>query len=75
MREFSNGQEVFIHIFGAGSRWISRVIVNSSGPLTCLIKLDGKTVIWHADHIQNRYVQKNEKNVQEFEKNEIKGTL
>ena len=28
MREFSNGQEVFIPIFGVGSRWISRVIVN-----------------------------------------------
>ena len=53
-----------------------------SGPLTWLIKLDGKTVIWHADHIRNSYVQctmyiamYNDKNVQEFEKNEIKGTL
>ena len=52
MREFSNGQEVFIRNFGVGSRWISGVIVNSSGPLTWLIKLeDGKTVIRHADHI------------------------
>ena len=50
--EFSNGQEVFIRNFGVGSRWISGVIVNSSGPLTWLIKLeDGKTVIRHADHI------------------------
>ena len=32
MREFSDGQEVFIHNFGVGSRWISGVIVNSSGP-------------------------------------------
>ena len=49
-REFSNGQEVFIHNFGVGSRWISGVIVNSSGPLTWLIKLeDGKTLIQHAD--------------------------
>ena len=47
MREFSNGQEVFICNFGVGSRWISGVIVNSSGPLTWLIKLDGKMVIWH----------------------------
>ena len=46
-----------------------------SGPLTWLIKLDGKTVIWHADHIRNSYLQNNDKNVQEFEKNEIKGTL
>ena len=52
MREFSNGQEVFICNFGVSSRWISGVIVNSSGPLTWLIKLeDGKTVIRHADHI------------------------
>ena len=48
MREFSNGQEVFIRNFGVGSRWISGVTVNSSGPLTWLIKLDGKMVIWHA---------------------------
>ena len=48
MRKFSNGQEVFIRNFGVGSRWISGVTVNSSGPLTWLIKLDGKMVIWHA---------------------------
>ena len=34
IREFSNGQKVFIHNFGIGSRWISGVIVNSSGSLT-----------------------------------------
>ena len=46
MREFSNGQKVFIHNFGVGSRWISGVIVNSHGPLTWSIKLeDGKMVI------------------------------
>ena len=46
MREFSNGQNVFIHNFGVGSRWISGVIVNSHGPLTWSIKLeDGKMVI------------------------------
>ena len=67
-----NGQEVFIRNFGVGSRWISGVIVNSSGPLTWLIKLeDGKTVIWHADHIRNRYVQNNNETFQEFEKKEI----
>ena len=72
MREFSNGQEVCIHNFSVGSRWISGVIVNSSGPLAWLIKLeDGKTVIRHADHIQNRYVQNNDKTFQEFEKIEI----
>ena len=71
-REFSNGQEVFIRNFGVGSRWISGVIVNSSGPLTWLIKLeDGKTVIRHADHIRNRYIQNNDETFQEFEKNEI----
>ena len=76
MREFSNGQEVFICNFGIGSRWISGVIVNSSGPLTRLIKLnDGKAVIRHADHIQNRYVQKNDGTFQEFEKIEINDTL
>ena len=54
MREFSNGQEIFIRNFGVGTRWISGVIVNSSGPLTWLIKLeDGKTVTRHADHIRN----------------------
>ena len=67
MREFSNGQEVFIRNFGVGSRWISGVIVNSSGPLTWLIKLeDGKMLIRHADHIQNRYVQNNNETFQEF---------
>ena len=72
MREFSNGQEVFIRNFGVGSRLISGVIVNSSGPLTWLIKLeDGKTVIRHADHIRNRYIQNNDQTFQEFEKNEI----
>ena len=71
MREFSNGQEVFICNFGVGSRWISGVIVNSSGPLTWLIRLDGKTVIRHADHIRNRYVQNNDETFQEFKKNEI----
>ena len=46
MREFSNGQKVFIHNFGVGSRWISGVTVNSHGPLTWSIKLeDGKMVI------------------------------
>ena len=76
MREFSNGQEVFIRNFGVGSRWISGVIVNSSGPLTWLIKLeDGKTVIRHADHIRNRYIQNNDETFQEFEKNEIKDNL
>ena len=43
MREFSNGQEVFIRNFGVGSRWISGVIVNSSGPLTWLIKLNSNS--------------------------------
>ena len=76
MREFSNGQEVFICNFGVGSRWISGVIVNSSGPLTWLIKLeDGKTVVWHADHIWNRYVQNNDETFQEFEKTEISNNL
>ena len=76
MREFSNGQEVFIRNFGVGSRWISGVIVNSSGPLTWLIKLeDGKTVIRHADHIRNRYVQNNDETFQEFEKIEINDNL
>ena len=69
MREFSNGQEVFIRNFGVGSRWISGVIVNSSGPVTWLIKLeDGKTVIGHANHIRNRYIQNNDETFQEFEK-------
>ena len=50
------------------------MIVNSSGPLTWLIKLeDGKTVIRHADHIRNRYIQNNDQTFQEFEKNEING--
>ena len=72
MREFSNGQEVFIRNFGVGSRWISGAIVNSSRPLTRLIKLeDGKTVIRHADHIRNRYIQNNDETSREFEKNEI----
>ena len=76
MREFSNGQEVFIRNFGVGSRWISGVIVNSSGPVTWLIKLeDGKTVIGHANHIRNRYIQNNDETFQEFEKNEIKDNL
>ena len=76
MREFSNGQEVFIRNLGVGSRWISGVIVDSSGPLTWLIKLDdGKTVIRHADHIRNRYIQNNDENFQEFEKNEINDNL
>ena len=76
MREFSNGQEVFICNFGVGSRWISGVIVNSSGPLTWLIKLeDGKTVIRHADHIWNRYVQNNDETFQGFENNEIHDNL
>ena len=48
------------------------MIVNSSGPLTWLIKLeDGKTMIRHADHIRNRYIQNNDQTFQEFEKNEI----
>ena len=72
MREFSNGQEVFIRNFGVGSRWISGVIVNSSGPLTWLIKLeDGKTITRHADHIRNWYIQNNDETFQEFEKIEI----
>ena len=71
-REFNNGQEVFIRNFGVGSRLISGVIVNSSGPLTWLIKLeDGKTVIRHADHIRNRYIKNNDETFQDFEKNEI----
>ena len=41
--KFSNGQEVFIRNFGVGSRWISGVIVNSSGPLTWLIKLNSNS--------------------------------
>ena len=76
MREFSNGQEVFICNFGNGSRWISGVIVTSSGPLIRLIKLNnGKVVIRHADHIQNRYVQKNDETFQKFEKTEINNKL
>ena len=76
MREFSNGQEVFIRNFGVGSRWISGVIVNSSGPLTWLIKLeDGKTLIRHADHIRNRYVQNSDETFQELVKNEINDNL
>ena len=73
MREFSDGQEVFISNFGVGSRWISGVIVNASGPVTWLIKLeDGKTVIRHANHTRNRYIQSND---EKFEKNEIKDNL
>ena len=76
MRECSDGQEVFIRNFGVGSRWISEGIVNSSGPVTWLIKLeDGKTVIGHANHIRNRYIQNNDETFQEFEKNEIKDNL
>ena len=76
MREFSNGQEVFIRNFGVGSRWISGMTLNSSGPMTWLIKLeDGKTVIRHADHIRRRYIQNNDETFQEFEKNEINDNL
>ena len=65
MREFSNGQEVFVRNFGVGS-----------GPLTWLIKLeDGKTLIRHADHIRNRYVQNNDETFQELEKIEINDNL
>ena len=72
MREFSNGQEVFIRNFGVGSRWISGVIVNSSGPLTWLIKLeDGKTVARHANHIRNWYIQNNDETFQEFKKSKL----
>ena len=66
MREFSNGQEVFIGNFGVGSRWISGVTVNSSRFLTWLIKLDGKTVIRHANHVRNRYIQNNDETFQQF---------
>ena len=76
MREFSNGQEVFIHNFGVGLRWISGLIVNSNGPLTWLIKLkDGNTLIRHADHIRNRYVQNNDETFEKFENIEIKDNL
>ena len=52
------------------------MIVNSSGHLAWLIKLeDGKTVIQHADHIRNRYVQNNDETFQEFEKIEINDNL
>ena len=62
--------------FGVGCGWISGVIVNSSGPLIWLIKLEGgKTLIRHADHIRNRYVQNNYETFQEFEKVEINDNL
>ena len=52
------------------------MIVNSSGHLAWLIKLeDVKTVIQHADHIRNRYVQNNDETFQEFEKIEINDNL
>ena len=54
-RIFEKGDTVFARNFGTGSRWLSSVVQEVTGPVSFLLKLqDGRVVRRHQDHLRHR---------------------
>ena len=55
-REYFVGQNVQVHNFRAGPRWVAGVIVERLGPLTYLVQVDSG-VFWrrHIDHLRSAH--------------------
>ena len=54
-RSFEKGDAVFARNFGTGSRWLSSVIQEVTGPVSFVVKLpDGRVVRRHQDHLRRR---------------------
>ena len=57
---FSQGEVMYAHNFGTGSRWLLGGIQEISGPVSYLVKLtDDRLVRHHQDHIRCRLTSAN----------------
>lgn len=54
-RSFEKGETVYARNFGTGSKWLSCVVQEVTGPVSFLVKLqDGRVVRRHQDHLRHR---------------------
>ena len=57
-RNFTIGQNVWVHNFGQGLRWLEGVIIDSLGPSSFLIRTrSGEMWRWHVDHLRGGRIQ------------------
>ncbi len=57
-RQFVVGDSVYVKNFSTGPRWLSGTVVEKSGPVSYVVKLeDNKLARRHVDHMQRQYVE------------------
>ena len=58
MRQFSDGDKVFVKNQGRGETWLPGRIIESSGPVSFKVQLqDGRTISRHQDHLRKRFTE------------------
>ncbi len=58
IRPFQEGEDVYVHNFGEGQKWIPGRIIALEGNVSFRVQLsDGRTFVRHVDHIQKRGVR------------------
>ena len=58
VRQFSDGEKVFLKNQGRGETWLPGHIIESSGPVSFKVQLqDGRTISRHQDHLRKRFTE------------------
>ena len=58
MRQFSDGEKVFVKNQGRGETWLPGHIIESSGPVLFKVQLqDSRTISRHQDHLRKRFTE------------------
>ena len=58
VRQFSDGEKVFVRNQGRGETWLPGHIIESSGPVSFKVQLqDGRTISRHQDHLRKRFTE------------------